>query len=431
MVEQLEKLAFHNMIQKIKLFLVMIPMMVLSLSAIAQTAEKTVTLVVSGDGPTKEEAIKQALRSAIEQAFGTFVSANTEVLNDEIIRDEIVTVSSGNVTNYKEVNILLNSDGTYSSTVEATVSIGKLTNFARSKGMSVELSTGAFAMNMKIRELNKENEIQAIKDLQTKLRKMGAEYNYFDYKLDLSEPYMKGDYYAVKATITIIPNKNLLNFRNAIISTLKSLSLSEDEQAEYVRANIPFTRFAVTEYNSDEDMLASMQKSVVSRKNDNIRYSIIALRNTDEGYPFLYFPVLLLNNELMCSLEDNTGNYFGVMYTLDKTRGERYSPQDIAHVSTPVWPVYNFAPEYRNSGREHYVYNLGSTVGGANLIRSKLYNLNNNFDFSISDSNDPIGNPMLSGPAVMIFEMIFPKDHFSKINDISLKYRRPHYYEKN
>ena len=152
----------------VKTMMVMIAIIVSSLSVAAQTAEKTVTLVTSGDGATKEEAVKQALRSAIEQAFGTFISANTEVLNDEVIKDEIVTVSTGNITSYKEINTLTNADGSYSSTVEAIVSIGKLTNFARSKGMSVELATGAFAMNMKIRELNKENEIQAIKDLQTK-----------------------------------------------------------------------------------------------------------------------------------------------------------------------------------------------------------------------------------------------------------------------
>ncbi|MBO7223511.1 MAG: hypothetical protein J6V70_05210 [Kiritimatiellae bacterium] len=42
----------------------------------AQTVDD-VTLVVSGDGSTKEAATHVALRSAIEQAYGVFVSANT------------------------------------------------------------------------------------------------------------------------------------------------------------------------------------------------------------------------------------------------------------------------------------------------------------------------------------------------------------------
>ena len=34
-----------------------------------------------------------ALRSAIEQAFGTFVSANTTILNDEVVKDEIARLA--------------------------------------------------------------------------------------------------------------------------------------------------------------------------------------------------------------------------------------------------------------------------------------------------------------------------------------------------
>ena len=63
----------------------------------AYSQPKEVTLVVTGEGATKEEASSNALRSAVEQAFGVFVSANTEILNDEIVKDEIATISSGNV----------------------------------------------------------------------------------------------------------------------------------------------------------------------------------------------------------------------------------------------------------------------------------------------------------------------------------------------
>ena len=45
-----------------------------------------VVLVVSGDGNNKEEATNVALRSAIEQTFGTFVSSNTEILNDSLVK---------------------------------------------------------------------------------------------------------------------------------------------------------------------------------------------------------------------------------------------------------------------------------------------------------------------------------------------------------
>jgi hypothetical protein len=49
----------------------------------AQDADKTVTIIVSGSGKTQDDAKQNALRSAIEQAFGTFISAKTEILNDK------------------------------------------------------------------------------------------------------------------------------------------------------------------------------------------------------------------------------------------------------------------------------------------------------------------------------------------------------------
>lgn len=68
----------------------------------AENRQDEVTLTVSSDGATKGDAVKAALRSAIEQAYGTFVSANTSILNDSLVQDEIVTVASGNIKGYSE-----------------------------------------------------------------------------------------------------------------------------------------------------------------------------------------------------------------------------------------------------------------------------------------------------------------------------------------
>ncbi|MDO4827529.1 MAG: hypothetical protein Q4B16_08290, partial [Bacteroidia bacterium] len=77
----------------------------LQLVAAAQQPNE-VTLVVTGEGSTKEDATDNALRSAIEQAFGVFVSANTEILNDELVKDEIATVSSGNIRTFQELSCI-------------------------------------------------------------------------------------------------------------------------------------------------------------------------------------------------------------------------------------------------------------------------------------------------------------------------------------
>ncbi len=59
-----------------------------TISANAQD-EKTVILVVSGQGKTQDEAKQVALRSAIEQAFGAFISSKTEILNDNLVHNAL------------------------------------------------------------------------------------------------------------------------------------------------------------------------------------------------------------------------------------------------------------------------------------------------------------------------------------------------------
>ena len=107
----------------------------LCLAAVAGYSSTTdeVTLTVSSDGPTKEEATKNALRSAIEQAYGTFVSANTTILNDELVKDEIVTIANGNIKSYEEISSTAMPDGSQFVTLKATVSVSKLISYARAR----------------------------------------------------------------------------------------------------------------------------------------------------------------------------------------------------------------------------------------------------------------------------------------------------------
>lgn len=119
---------------------------------------KEVTLVVTGEGTTKEEATNNALRIAIEQAFGVFVSSNTEILNDELVRDEIATLSSGNIKNYKEISYTDLSNWRKIITLETTVSVGKLIDYSRSHGSKAEFSGAVFGANHRLREQRKNNE---------------------------------------------------------------------------------------------------------------------------------------------------------------------------------------------------------------------------------------------------------------------------------
>ena len=202
-----------------------------SIMAFAQNDE--VTLMVSSDGPTKDEAVKTALRSAIEQAYGTFVSATTEILNDELVKDEIITVTQGNIKNYNEVASYQQDDGRFFVTLQTTVSITKLVSYAQSKGAKTEFAGAAFAMNLKMKQLNKENEELVVKNMFDQMRKLLK--NGFAHKIEIVRVLGDG---TVNAKMTTTYTTEGLMIWELFDKTMRGLSLSDSELDEYDRVKI-------------------------------------------------------------------------------------------------------------------------------------------------------------------------------------------------
>jgi len=199
--------------------------------------DKTVTLVVTGQGATQEEARQKALRGAIEQAFGAFISSKTEILNDNLVKDEIVSVANGNIQKFDVVNETLLPNNTYASTLSATVSISKLTSFCQSKGINAEFKGGLFAMNIAMQELNEKNEKQGVDNLyQTFIDILPK---CLDYNIIPSEPVNENNKWKVQLSINFILNKNFDVLTNYVSQFVKSISMSEADVNSYRSLNKP------------------------------------------------------------------------------------------------------------------------------------------------------------------------------------------------
>lgn len=166
---------------------------------ISSQPPQEITLTVSSDGPTKEDATKNALRNAIEQAYGAFVSANTTILNDELVKDEIVTVSNGSLKDYKEISVVQSDNGNHFVTLTATVSLPNLITYAKSHGSECEFAGNTFGMEMKMFELQKENERKVLENLLKQLEILIPAT--MTWTMDISEPVVSGNYYEINANI--------------------------------------------------------------------------------------------------------------------------------------------------------------------------------------------------------------------------------------
>ena len=191
-----------------------------------------------------EEAKQNALRSAIEQAFGTFISSKTEILNDELVKDEIVSVANGNIQKFEVISEVEVPEVGYATTLKATVSVTKLTSFVESKGIEIEFKGSLFGANLRQQSMNENAELKAIINLCEVSNQILS--NSIDYSMEVDEPIKANrmrsfnpqpNDYQILFTIKLSPNKNFDQFVEYFYSSIKSISMPVTEQENYIKLN--------------------------------------------------------------------------------------------------------------------------------------------------------------------------------------------------
>ena len=206
--------------------------------------DKTVTLTVSGTGKTLEEAKTNALRSAIEQAFGAFISSKTEILNDNLIKDEIVSVANGNIHKFDIISQAEIPNNSFAITLNATVSISKLTSFAQSKGISITINGGLFAANIIQQELNEKSELISVKNILNTSNELLKKS--FDYSIETrGNPTSNNGKYDIPLKITVKLNNNFNVFKEYLINSLSGLSMTESEITNYQELKKPISQLII------------------------------------------------------------------------------------------------------------------------------------------------------------------------------------------
>lgn len=208
-----------------------------TLTANAQD-DKTVTLVVSGQGKTPDEAKQNALRSAIEQAFGAFISSKTEILNDTLVKDEIVSVTNGNIQKYEVLSEVKIPEGGYATSLKVIVSVSKLTSFCASKGVAIEFKDESFEANYTIQKINKEAEYQAILNLcQVSSDILKNALNYDLKVLDFDPKPGNFGLYSIHFEVKCTPNNNAKLFYDYFWKTIQFIVMDSIEVESYRKSN--------------------------------------------------------------------------------------------------------------------------------------------------------------------------------------------------
>jgi hypothetical protein len=123
-----------------------------------------VTVVTTGEAKTSELAINSALRKAIEQVLGSFITSKTKIINDSIINDELISISSGNIISFTVISEI-NENNLYHVVVSSTVSPEKIVLSASAKtGHQFELSGSLYYQNILKEDFYKKQELIALQN---------------------------------------------------------------------------------------------------------------------------------------------------------------------------------------------------------------------------------------------------------------------------
>lgn len=257
-----------------KKVLLLIAVIFSTAAAFAQMSD--VTLTVIGTGATEEIATQNALRRALEEAYGAFLVSRTSIVMDELASDEIVVNTNGQVKELKQNAISTLPNGHISVSITATVSMQEIISYAQGKGCEVAFMGDAFVANLKMMQLKVDNATKTLKILTEQIEDLSEDL--FSFELSMgSSPVLINiedkEYYVFKGQLNVYSNYASHYFYNLLHNTLSALQLNTSERDFFNRTQLPISRFTIEYGDSYYDGIP-IQPDTLAYYHKRIRNSI-------------------------------------------------------------------------------------------------------------------------------------------------------------
>ena len=213
-------------------------LLIFSLSEGYSQNVNTVVITTIGSGSNFENAKVNALRSALEQVSGAYLTANTLIINDKLISDNISTITTGSINKYEVLGQIVSNNQVF-VTIKSEILPNKFADFVTGKtGSSVTVKGGLYAENIKQLNLNEKAELEAVKklsDLYNDLLFASIYYNLnvkapVENKKKLSYP---EQLYILSLDVTMRFNALIDSANNYLKNNLKQICLKESEILAY------------------------------------------------------------------------------------------------------------------------------------------------------------------------------------------------------
>ena len=193
----------------------------------------TINITSTGSGITKNNAINDALRNALEQTYGGFISSKTNISDDKLFMDEIVAITNGEIHDYELISESEIESG-HAVTIVAKISKLGLNNFVtQSGGDAIIFDTNVFSTKIRLQRLNEEAEIKSINNILEVLEEIYARSIEFEFTSSNPKINERNKKWRVDFEIITKYNENILNFIDYFSSSLEKIAMTKKQKISY------------------------------------------------------------------------------------------------------------------------------------------------------------------------------------------------------
>jgi len=299
----------------------------------AEVAEQTQKVLSSGFGISIDKAKENAIRNAVEQVIGSYVTSDSLVTNNQLVKDEILFYSGGYVKEMKVVS-QENKDGSFTVQIEATVISIKLKRKLESLNIATKKVEGESLFGEASSKISEQNNASEL------LARTLAKYPQAAYVFEVGKPEVKSTDTSKNTAEIRIPLT--IRWDNAFINELKdvvsriTLSGQKMKDMEWLQ-----NRWAVTrDVNSKNVVLCFSTKGIVkngiAESCNAITYQLykdaIVKGNLQEKANLIHLPVDGSDYSLLLLFKNKEGNILSTdTYVFSRDNADSTKRQDIPY----------------------------------------------------------------------------------------------------
>jgi len=263
---------------------------------VAAEGEKKV--ITSGYGKNPDEALTQALRNAVEEAVGTYMTSTTRIENDDIIEDKILSLSRGFIKDFKKLSEM-KVEGETKVTVAVIVTKTQILETLKASGVKVEIKGGLLFAQVSQEKEQMEDEANIIREYTKNI----PQEHPFDYSLEYGTPVPQSDTrFKIPLKIKVSVNQNYHNQYANLKSFLNEIAVEETNMTKEYPKQI--TEAEIEKIQQRYGTYLSREYSDIFKNSSFSPYAVMLYENQGE------IAYRLLNEHSIKSLETLMINYF-------------------------------------------------------------------------------------------------------------------------